>query len=44
MLKTLRDENLLTSRGGIVSILDWERLQRVAEFDPTYLHLERRPR
>ncbi|HEX8381045.1 MAG TPA: Crp/Fnr family transcriptional regulator, partial [Allosphingosinicella sp.] len=39
MLKKLRDENLLTFRGGEVVILDWERLQRLAEFEPTYLHL-----
>ncbi len=44
MLKKLRDDNLLTFRGGRVTIGDWEGLQRVAEFDPTYLHLERRPR
>ena len=44
MLKQLRDDRLLTFRGGRVAIDDWERLQRVAEFDPTYLHLERRPR
>jgi CRP-like cAMP-binding protein len=44
MLKKLREEQLLTFKGGEVTILDWERLQRVAEFDPTYLHLERRPR
>jgi CRP-like cAMP-binding protein len=44
MLKKLRDENLLTFRGGTVTIGDWEQLQRIAEFDPTYLHLERRPR
>lgn len=44
MLKKLRDEDLLTFRGGVVTIRDWERLQRLAEFDPTYLHLERRPR
>lgn len=44
MLKKLRDENLLTFRGGKATIGDWEQLQRVAEFDPTYLHLERRPR
>ena len=44
MLKKLRDEKLLTFRGGMVTIDDWEGLQRVAEFDPTYLHLERRPR
>ena len=44
MLKKLRDQDLLTFRGGMVTIGDWERLQRMAEFDPTYLHLERRPR
>ena len=44
MLKKLRDDKLLTFRGGRVTIADWEGLQRVAEFDPTYLHLERRPR
>ena len=44
MLKKLRDEKLLTFRGGRVTIGDWEGLQRLAEFDPAYLHLERRPR
>ena len=44
MLKKLRDDKLLTFRGGRAEIGDWEGLQRVAEFDPTYLHLERRPR
>lgn len=44
MLKKLRDNGLLTFRGGKVAVGDWEALQRVAEFDPTYLHLERRPR
>ncbi|HEY0413359.1 MAG TPA: Crp/Fnr family transcriptional regulator [Allosphingosinicella sp.] len=44
MLRRLRDEGLLTFRGGRVTIHDWHRLQRVAEFEPTYLHLERRPR
>jgi CRP-like cAMP-binding protein len=44
MLKKLRDDNLLTFRGGTAMIDDWEGLQRLAEFDPTYLHLERRPR
>ena len=44
MLKRLRDEELLTFRGGEVVIQDWDRLQRVAEFTPDYLYLERRPR
>jgi CRP-like cAMP-binding protein len=44
MLKKLRDDGLLTFRGGEVVIHDWDRLRREAEFDATYLHLERRPR
>lgn len=44
MLKKLRDEDLLTFRAGTVTVSDWDRLQRVAEFDPAYLHLERQPR
>lgn len=44
MLKSLRDEGLLTFRGGEVTIHDWRRLQQVAEFSPDYLYLERRPR
>jgi CRP-like cAMP-binding protein len=44
MLKQLRDDRLVTFRGGQVSVHDLARLQQVAEFDPTYLYLERRPR
>ncbi|MEA3053694.1 MAG: hypothetical protein QOG72_2597 [Sphingomonadales bacterium] len=44
MLKKLRDDKMLTFRGGQATIVNWEGLQRLAEFDPTYLHLERRPR
>ena len=44
MLKRLRDDDLLTFRGGEVTIHDWDRLQRVAEFSADYLYLERRPR
>jgi CRP-like cAMP-binding protein len=44
MLKKLRDEELATFRSGEVRIHDFERLQRVAEFSPAYLYLERRPR
>jgi CRP-like cAMP-binding protein len=36
-LKTLRQERLVTVRGGIVQIHDWERLMQAGEFDPTYL-------
>lgn len=44
MLKKLRDTGLLTYRGGEVVIHDWDGLQRVAEFNPSYLFLERQPR
>jgi CRP-like cAMP-binding protein len=44
MLRKLRNDEILTFRGGEVVIHDWERLQRLAEFNETYLHLERRPR
>jgi CRP-like cAMP-binding protein len=44
MLKRVRDDGLLTFRGGEVAIHDWDGLQRIAEFDPAYLYLDRRPR
>ena len=44
MLKRLRDDELVTFRGGEVVIHDWDRLQQLAEFNPGYLYLERRPR
>ncbi len=43
MLKKLRDDKILTFRGGEVVLHDWGKLQRIAEFDPAYLYLERRP-
>jgi CRP-like cAMP-binding protein len=44
MLRKLRDAGILTFRAGEVLIHDWDRLRHAAEFDPAYLHLERRPR
>ncbi|MDP8994052.1 MAG: Crp/Fnr family transcriptional regulator [Pseudomonadota bacterium] len=44
MLRQLRDDGLMTFRGGRVEIHDRDGLQRVAEFDAGYLYLERRPR
>ena len=43
-LKALREQGLVEFRGGVVTIQDLQGLQRVAEFDPAYLSLERRPR
>ncbi len=44
MLRQLRDEGLVTFRGGTVEIHDLKRLEKLAEFDPTYLFLRSEPR
>lgn len=44
MLRQLRDEGAMTFRGGKVEVHDRAQLERIAEFDPSYLFLERRPR
>lgn len=43
-LQELRAENLISWEHHVVTVLDWDRLRQAAEFDPTYLNLERRPR
>lgn len=43
-LRQLRERGLVEFRGGRVAILDIAGLRSVAEFDPAYLYLERRPR
>lgn len=43
-LTELRNRNLFLWRGGKASILDFPGLQRLAEFDPTYLSLNDEPR
>ncbi len=40
-LQKMRREGLLLWQGSRVDLLDWERLTAMAEFDPTYLNLER---
>lgn len=44
VLKELRERGLAEFRGGKVTILDWDGLVRVADFDSNYLYLERAPR
>ncbi|WP_404333417.1 Crp/Fnr family transcriptional regulator [Sphingomonas sp. MMS12-HWE2-04] len=44
VLKELREAGLVEFRGGQVDIHDLPGLERVAEFDPAYLYLERRDR
>jgi CRP-like cAMP-binding protein len=41
VLQELRKEGLIRTRGNELTILDWERLQEVAEFTPTYLNLQK---
>ena len=43
-LKTLRDRGLVEFRGSRVTLHDRAGLEKVAEFNPNYLYLERRPR
>ena len=43
-LRDLREQGLMEFRAGTVAIADTAGLRRLAEFDPTYLYLDRRPR
>ena len=43
-MQELRGMGLVEFRDGQVTIHDLPRLQAIAEFDPAYLYLERRPR
>jgi CRP-like cAMP-binding protein len=43
-LKELREQALVEFRGNRVSIANLAGLRRLAEFDPAYLYLEKRPR
>ena len=43
-LQDLRAQGLITWKGKAVEITDWEGLRQLAEFDPTYLHLDREGR
>jgi len=44
VLQDLRGDGLITWRGDVVTLHDYERLKRVAEFDPTYLNLQEEAR
>jgi CRP-like cAMP-binding protein len=43
-LQELRRRGMIIWEGEEIRILDWVSLQRVGEFDPTYLNLENEPR
>ena len=41
MLRQLREANVVVIKDRRVHILDWKQLCAIADFDPTYLHLQR---
>ena len=41
-LQEMRADKLIHLNGSKLTILDWEQLKEVGEFDPTYLHLEQK--
>jgi CRP-like cAMP-binding protein len=43
VLQEMRGKSLITLRGHTLVLEAWNELVRVSEFDPTYLHLEKRP-
>jgi CRP-like cAMP-binding protein len=43
-LQSLRQEKAFTWEGRVITILDWEKLQSIAGFDPSYLALSIEPR
>ena len=43
-LQDLRAEGVIQWEDRMVTILNWQRLQRLADFDPTYLNLNQEPR
>jgi CRP-like cAMP-binding protein len=44
VLQELRKEGLIRWQGNALTVLDWERLERVAEFTPTYLSVQKERR
>jgi hypothetical protein len=44
VIGTLRRQNVISWTGHMITILDWERLVTIAEFDPTYLSMAHEPR
>lgn len=44
VLRTLRERGLADFRNGVVTLLDLAGLQRLADFDPAYLYIEKRTR
>ncbi|SMC39213.1 Crp/Fnr family transcriptional regulator [Rhizobium sp. RU36D] len=43
-LQKLRSDNVVTWTDRTITVLNWEKLTEIAQFDPTYLHLSMEPR
>jgi hypothetical protein len=39
-LQELRGDGLITLRGSLLKVENWEGLKKAGEFDPAYLHLD----
>ncbi|WP_245571841.1 hypothetical protein [Microvirga subterranea] len=35
----MRADDLVRTKGTVLTVLDWEALKRVGDFDPIYVHL-----
>ena len=44
VISALRNSGVISWANHTVTILDWHKLQQIAEFDPTYLSMKREPR
>jgi hypothetical protein len=44
VISALRNSGVIAWANHTVTILDWQKLQQIAEFDPTYLSMTREPR
>ena len=42
ILQQLRADDLITLKGNTLKVLDWDQIRQAGQFDPTYLHLQRR--
>jgi len=42
VLQALRADGLIVLRGNTLQVPDWEKLKKAGDFDPTYLHLQRK--
>ncbi|HLM20878.1 MAG TPA: Crp/Fnr family transcriptional regulator [Propionibacteriaceae bacterium] len=42
VLQALRSDGLIILKGDTLQVLDWDQLKQAGDFDPTYLHLQRK--